>query len=255
MSAEPSLDGRLESRRSLVGGYSIHARIAAGPDDRPGIVMAHGFVVSSTHLVPLAERLAGSFRIYAPDLPGFGRSEKPRDVLTVQQLSDTLAEWTRAMSVGRAVLLGNSFGCQLAVLLATRHPDLFERLILIGPSVPPGDRTVLEQLGRFLLDATRELPPKGFFEDIYAAGLRRAWQTARYALADRMEDRLERIPLPTLVIRGSRDPICPQAWADEIVRRLPQGRLVVIPRKAHTVVNSAVEECATAICEFLNEGC
>lgn len=51
-----------------------------------------------------------------------------------------------------------------------------------------------------------------------------------------MEDLLPQINVPVLVVRGGSDPICRHGWAEEVARRLPQGRLVVIPGVHHTLV-------------------
>ena len=65
--------------------------------------------------------------------------------------------------------------------------------------------------------------------DYRRAGLRRAWTTFRHALAHPVGDRLPLVQAPTLVVRGSRDPIVPQRWAEEAAGLLPRGRLAVIP--------------------------
>ena len=60
--------------------------------------------------------------------------------------------------------------------------------------------------------------------------------------------------MPTLVVRGSRDQIVPQRWAEEAARLLPMGRLVVIPGAAHTANYSAPMELAHVTRAFLSEG-
>src|SRR5699024_8982229 len=72
--------------------------------------------------------------------------------------------------------------------------------------------------------------------DYRTAGLRRVLKTFHYSLVHSVEDRLEKIDIPVLVVRGSRDPICRHSWAEEVAQRLPQGRLVVIPGIHHTLV-------------------
>src|SRR5438067_13787370 len=61
---------------SVVGGLRTHARVAGSPSaaDGRGVVLVHGAVVSSRYMVPLARQLARDFRVWAPDLPGFGLS-------------------------------------------------------------------------------------------------------------------------------------------------------------------------------------
>jgi 2-hydroxy-6-oxonona-2,4-dienedioate hydrolase len=219
------------------------------------VVLVHGLVVSSRYMVPTAEQLAPHCRVFAPDLPGFGRSEKPRRVLDVAGLSDALSAWMGEVGLERAALVGNSFGCQIIADLAVRHPGRVERAVLQGPTMDPLGRSVPRQVGRFLLDAPREplslLPIE--LLDYLSAGTRRAWRTFRYALEDRIEEKLPNMRVPTLVVRGSRDPIVPQRWAEEATRSLPMGRLVVIQGSAHTVNYSSPLELARVVLPFLSE--
>ncbi len=87
----------------------------------PPIVLVHGIAVSSRYMVPVAEELAPFASVHAPDLPGFGRSAKPRRTLTVPELARALLAWLDAAGLERPLLLGNSLGCQVVVDLAARE--------------------------------------------------------------------------------------------------------------------------------------
>ena len=90
--------------------------------------------------------------------------------------------------------------------------------------------------------------------DCLAAGTHRGWHTLRYALEDRIEENLPRLQVPTLVVRSSRDPICPQRWAEEMVQILPKSRLVILPGAAHAANFGAPAELVGVIREFLEKG-
>jgi 2-hydroxy-6-oxonona-2,4-dienedioate hydrolase len=241
-----------------VGGLRVHARASGGPAPRvsTAVVLVHGLVVSSRYMVPTAEQLARYRRVFAPDLPGFGRSERPLQALDVAGLADALSAWMGEVGLERAALVGNSMGCQVIVDLAVRHPDRVERAVLQGPTMDPLGRSVPRQVGRFLLDVPREpislLPIE--LLDYLSVGTRRAWRTFRYALKDRIEEKLPNMRVPTLVVRGSRDPIVPQRWTQEMTALLPMGRLSVIPGAAHAANYGWAAEFARVIQEFLDEG-
>ena len=112
------------------------------PSHRPPVVLVHGYGMSSRYMVPLALELAPDFRVYAPDLPGFGRSSKPRKVLDMVELADALAGWMARIGLRRAVMIGNSMGCQVLVEFAVRHEDWVDRLVLQGLTPDPAARTV-----------------------------------------------------------------------------------------------------------------
>jgi len=219
------------------------------------VVLVHGLVVSSRYMIPTAERLAPDYRVFVPDLPGFGRSEGPRRVLDVAGLSDALSAWMGAVGLEHAALVGNSLGCQVIAEMAVRHPGRVGRAVLQGPTMDPKGRSVFRQAGRFLLDVPREPPSLVPIEllDLLSAGARRAWRTLRYALEDRIEEKLPYVRVPTLVVRGSRDPIATQRWAKEATRLLPMGRLCVIPGAAHAANYGWDADFAHIVREFLDD--
>ena len=187
--------GELRSIWTDAGGWRMHARASTDPvpADAPAVVLVHGLGLSGRYMVPVARHLARHYRVFAPDLPGFGDSEKPRRALDVPELGDALAAWIRATGLGRAVPLGNSFG--------------WRRLLI----------------------------------------------TFRHQIRDRIEDKLPEIGAPVLVVRGSLDPICDEAWAEEVAQHLPRGRLVLIPGVAHTLCYTAPIELADVCRPFLDE--
>jgi pimeloyl-ACP methyl ester carboxylesterase len=171
----------------------------------------------------------------------------------VPGLADALAAWVRAAGPERATFVANSLGCQVVVDLALRYPELVERAVLIGSTVDPAARSVLAQVGRGLLDLLGErltlLPVLVW--DYLRAGPVRCWQTLRFGVEDPLEDKLRRVPVPVLVLRGSRDPISPQSWGERMARLLPHGRLQVIPGAPHAANHSAPDAVAQAVRSFI----
>jgi 2-hydroxy-6-oxonona-2,4-dienedioate hydrolase len=248
-------EGDVRSLWLNVNGRRLHTRVAGErlPDPAPHLVFVHGLNVSSRYWVPLG-RVAGRWaRVFAPDLPGFGWSPKPWRVLSLTELTDTLAGWLRAAQLTRPTLVGNSFGCQIIVDLAVRHPDLLAGAVLNGPTVDPQSRTCGRQFVRWLGDAAHEAPGQlgVLAADYLQSGLRRLVGTLREAMTDHVEGKLMHVAVPTLVVRGARDPIVPQRWAEELTRMLPRGHLVVIPGSGHTTNYTAPLEMSRVMREFL----
>ena len=217
----------------------------------------HGLVISSLYMIPTAVRLAPFFPVFAPDLPGFGRSEKPAHVLTISELADALAEWLDALGLERVVLVGNSLGCHIIADLMFRYRTSIPATVLAGPTMDPHARTAPQQIGRWLLDWTRERPSlaAAHAKDYYRAGLRRAWKTFRYALQDRIEEKLPYLRVPTLVVRGSKDRIVPQQWASEAAELLPHGCLHVIKGGPHVVNYTSADAFTSIVRNFVQEVC
>lgn len=249
---------RMRSMWTSVNGCRIHARTGAEPvsPDAPVVILVHGMVVASRYLEPTAERLAAFCRVHAPDLPGYGKSEKPPGTLHLSGLADALADWMKAVGIERAAMLGNSYGCQVIAEFALRHQNLLERAVLQGPTTDPSIRTIPRQIRAWLVNGRREPGSMTgiMLADYWAAGIVRAIRTLMDAMHDRIEDKLPHIHVPILVVRGSEDVLVTQEWVERIVGLLPNGRLVVIPGAMHTINYFNPHELARAVRPFLLEG-
>ncbi len=248
--------GRLQSQYTIVDGLSMHARVSVEelPKDAPVVILVHGVVVSSRYMIPTAELLAPYYRVYAPDMPGYGESDKPQHVLELPELADTLARWMDAVGIEQATMLGNSFGCQIIVEFALRHGDRIERAILQGPTIDRHARNLPQQFWRFMVNAPLEDPSQTPIQvyDYWLAGLPRVARTIQISLSDRIEEKLPYVRVPTLVVRGKEDPVVSQQWAEEVVNLLPDARLVVIPGGGHTLNYSAPLEVSRVTRGFIN---
>ncbi|CAD6563050.1 alpha/beta fold hydrolase [Paraburkholderia sabiae] len=237
--------------------HRVHAGPAIAQQNLP-VVLVHGLVISSRYMEPLASALGRQFRVLAPDLPGFGESrfiggDKAR-TLTLAQLADALHDWLAALGIDRAAFVGNSFGCEILALLACRHPEVVDRLVLQGPTTDPAARTLVAQAWRDLVNGRRERarsPAATGRIDYAKAGLGRAFATMQILIRDRIEERLPHVMAPTLVVGGTRDPVAPPEWAARVARLLPHGSLAMIDRGTHTLNYVYPYTFAQAIAPFL----
>jgi 2-hydroxy-6-oxonona-2,4-dienedioate hydrolase len=245
------IKGKIYSIRTPVAAHEIHSyasRRGGGVKKIP-VVLVHGLCISNRYMLPAIEELGKYCDVYAPDLPGSGKSRKPPKALGIEQLSNVLAEWMKANNIERAVLVGHSFGCQVVADFALRHPQMLERAVLAAPTLNRRERTFLRQLLRFLQDAFYEP-----FSLMYIAifdylnfGFFRAIATIRFAFADRIEEKLPRIKAPALVIRGEYDTVVPPDWSQEVTGLLPDGKLVTILEETHGVNFNSPRQFAKAI--------
>ncbi|MFB8272902.1 alpha/beta fold hydrolase [Streptomyces sp. NPDC055955] len=143
---------------AVVSGRPMVAWRLAGR--RPPVVCLHGAGVSSREFRPFLEVLARRHDAWSVDLPGYGASGSPLRPLGLRALTDALAEWLTAVGLDRAVLLGGSFGCQVAVDAAVRHPERITGLVLVGPSVDPAARSFMRQLVRWMPEAPPVTPTR-----------------------------------------------------------------------------------------------
>jgi pimeloyl-ACP methyl ester carboxylesterase len=243
--APDSVDG-FASRRYRAGGVDLHVR--ERPGRSPAYLLLHGLAVSHRYLMPTARCLPEG-RVLVPDLPGFGLSGKPNRTYGVEDHSRVVATWLDALAErGGLCVIANSFGCQVAVDLALRRPDLVAALVLVGPTPDPAARSMAGQALRWAYDLVfediRQAPI--LTADVLDAGVRRMIGTLRLSVRDPIDQKLPSVGVPTLFVRGSRDRIVSARWLADAAARTPVARTLTIPRAAHNAVTTAGAEVARA---------
>jgi pimeloyl-ACP methyl ester carboxylesterase len=251
---------RFDSTRGLafrVGGWQLFAHCSAGPRSvsTPIVVLVHGLEDSSDSMLGVARALAPDHRVYALDLPGFGRSEGPPEGLDVPGLADALAAWLEAMRLVDVTLAGTSTGCQVVARMAARYPARVARVILESPTLDPRARNSGRLFAAWLSNLRHAPLREGgrALRILSVNGPWRVWQSVRRVLADRIEDSLPLIAVPALVIHGALDAIAPRRWAAEVAQRLPVGRLQTVAGVSHGVSLLAPRACAAAVYRFVRD--
>lgn len=245
----------LESCWIGAAGFVFHALVStrASLPHSGAVVLVHGLGMSSRYMVPLAEELMGSFRVYALDLPGFGLSSKPSHALTVPELADALADYVRAVGIERAAFIGNSLGCEVLIEFALRYPEYIERLILQGPTPDPKDRSAIQKVAFFAVTCIFERWSLGWIAltDYLRCGVPRYLATFRDMTNHLIEPKLPLVQAPSLVVWGTRDYIVPRRSVERYARLLPKGRLAVVPGAAHGMNYSNPKLFRDAVLPFL----
>nr|BFF11592.1 hypothetical protein GCM10025699_28950 [Microbacterium flavescens] len=103
------------------------------PADARVMTHVHGFGLSGRYLLPTAERLADEFHTFVPDLPGFGRSGKRRDMLDIPDLAHAAADFLDDRGVEKSTLVGNSMGRPVIIEFAHHYPGRIDRAVLVSP--------------------------------------------------------------------------------------------------------------------------
>lgn len=204
----------------------------------PSFILLHGIGMGRHYWGTLTDSLGAHGRVYALDLPGFGDAPEPENPLTMAQAGDLIAELVRRERIERPVLVGHSMGSQVAVEAAARHPDLFDSVVLISPTVNPEERRARTQALRLVQDlwgAQSRVLGIGLVYYL-KAGPRWYFKTLRSMMRHEVEKTLPQVRATTLVIRGSDDRLCPRDWVDRILASIPRSRLVEVPGTGHEVM-------------------
>lgn len=128
------MTGRAREIRVRGAGVDLHA-VAAGPASGQLVVLLHGFPETGatwrTHMGPLAD---AGFRVVAPDMRGYGRSDAPRgvDAYPLDRLVEDVIALADGLGAGRMVLVGHDWGGIVAWHLAATRPERVRRLVTIN---------------------------------------------------------------------------------------------------------------------------
>ena len=220
----------------------------------PAVVLVHGHVVSSRYMVPLGEALAPHCRVFAPDLPGSGRSAKPRRALDISELADALGVFIAENVSEAPVLIGNSMGCQIICDLVARK-GMASRVVLQSPTMDADARKLHVQLGRFFRSAIHENRLFSlatiYLSDLWYAGPLRSWYTLQFMMRDTVERKAAAVHVPALIVRGDLDFIVPDSWARRLATIMPDAQVLTLPGVAHGLHYSDAKLFADAILPFV----
>jgi pimeloyl-ACP methyl ester carboxylesterase len=237
--------------RRDVTGKGVRLRVAECGQGEP-VILLHGLFFDCTTWNPVSTDLCRDFRVIAPDLPGFGESEKPprhRFKYNIATFAEAIADVYGALELGRASLVGHGLGGAVALTLAASHPELVSRLVLVDSlchqapidmrqriaRIPFLGGLVFKQLvGRnafrtLLTDSlvpSRSRIPAGRIDAYYEAfntpAARGSALEALRGTADTnsLTANTRRIQAPTLVVWGRHDDVYPAGYGRRLAREI-----------------------------------
>lgn len=256
--------------------------LEAGEGNGPPLVLLHDFMTSHLEFDDVIDDLAQRFHVIAPDLPGFGESEKPspaRYAYGIETFSEATADLVAAFGLGRASVIGHSMGGAVALTLAADHHELVQRLVLVDalcypfplslkarlPLIPILGSILFKQLyGRGLFRAYfrddvfshgAELPLEridAFYDLFNAPSARESAYAVLCAVLDTraVVARVTRVRTPTLVVWGREDRIFPFTSGQRLVREV-HGAQLEIMGTGHSPHEERPEDFVALVTQFL----
>jgi pimeloyl-ACP methyl ester carboxylesterase len=250
----------ISDSRAQVAGVEIFFRHAPSPEGRPPVLYVHGNPTNSDDWLPFLERTGG----IAPDLPGFGRSDKPAHFdYSIEGYSAALEQLLAQLEVERYSLVVHDWG-GAALGMAQRAPERVERLVIMNclPLLPgyrwhrlariwrtpllgelfmgSSTRWGLKQLSREGTAAPGPAPDE-FIDRVWKHfdhGTQRAilklYRSAPVSVLERAGDHLGELRCPALVVWGQDDPYIPAVFASRFADALGgDTRVELLPGVRH----------------------
>lgn len=263
-----------------LGGAQTYYAVAG---EGPPLVLVHGLGGSSIFWQRNVGPLARHFKVFTLDIPGFGRSEKPRFEYGLTNGIGVLSDFIDAMGLERASLVGNSMGGLLCLALALRLPHKAERLVLVDAaglgkevtlpirlaSVPILGELFLGKSRGFIRNEMRNLfydpsyLTEELVDDVYES---RRSPGARYAFlatlrngvsflgirdAVILQNELHQLTTPTLIVWGAQDRLFPLAHAYAAHDHIRGSTLQVFDECGHCPHIEKADQFNELISDFL----
>lgn len=256
MSASPEI-----GRTITAAGIETNVHVIGDPTSQPTVLLIHGSgpgVTAFSNWRLTMPELAGEYCVVAPDIVGFGYTDRPTD------FAYDMPAWTAhllgvmdALGIERAHVIGNSFGGSLAMSLAIHHADRLDRLVLMGsvgvpmrisegldrvwgyqPSVQAMrdmldlfayDRSLVgDDLAQIRYEASIRPGVQESFAAMFPAPRQRSLDAMSHAISD-----IASIAHPTLIVHGRDDKVIPLASSYALLDLIPRSELHVFGQCGH----------------------
>lgn len=240
--------------RILINGYYLNY-ILSGPEGAPVVTLSHSIATSINMWRPQLSALECRYQLLRLDTRGHGNSDAPDGPYSMESLADDTFHLLQALGIQRTHFIGLSLGGMIGQILAFKHPDLCESLVLCNTISEVRDeaktiwreRAALAELKGMvsLVDSTLD---RWFTNSIHRTDPGQVDTVRQMILRTpvdgfsgcchaiqrfNMTDKLSSIEVPALVIAGREDCAAPMAAAELICEQLPNARLQVIDEAAH----------------------
>jgi len=253
----------------LVEAAGIQVQLRKGGRGEPLLVLPSELGVPGW--LSFHDQLAGHFTVYAPSLPGFGRSTRPDWIVTVRDLAAWVTWFVRDMKLSQPLnVIGFSMGGWIAAEIATFNDSIFKKMVLVGPA---GLKPEQGETWDYFVNSGKEAFERAFHDQgqspEYAQYYGREWtpeeeeqveinreMAARllwkpYMKSHTLAALLRGVDTPTLLVWGRDDGIIPLNALQLYQRAIKGAQLRVLDKCGHMPEMERPEEFVKAVLDFL----
>lgn len=233
------------------------------------MLMLHGWGSKSELFNDMIERCAKRYKVLAPDMPGFGGTDEPKEPWDVGRYADFILEFLKPYEPKKVILLGHSFGGRVIFKLSERElPFEIEKIVLIDSAGIKPKKSLKQKVSLMMYKTGRRVmslkPLKNLFPDA-VENMRKKRGSADYNAAspimratlvntvnEDLRHTLPQIKAPTLLIWGTSDTATPLSDAELMEKLIPDAGLVKVEGAGHYSFLQAPEFVGRVLESFLN---
>ena len=262
----------MEEKFVKVGANKIRYLEEGGSDGN--VVLIHGLGASAERWEHVFPHLSKKYHVIAPDLIGFGYSDKPSVDYTSEFFSKFLFDFLDALGINKTSLVGSSFGGQIVAECAATQNKMIEKIVLVSPSGVMKQST--STLDAYMMAALYPTPDAattafqmmagphkkidsriidGFIQRMTLPNAKLAFMSTVLGLRNSvlLPERLSRIIVPTLLIWGKHDSLIPIKYSTEFLSAIRNSQFVQMDDCGHTPYAEEPEKFAQIVLKFLNQ--
>jgi pimeloyl-ACP methyl ester carboxylesterase len=256
----------IQGKTIKVNGLDVHYYTAGQGEP---LVVIHGGGGDARSWISNIEELSEKYTVYAPDLPGYGGSQRLAGDYYIPELSDFIGSFASSLGLEKFNLVGHSMGGGVALDYALKSPQKIKKLVLVsslclGREIAFWVRllsihALLRSLGTLTISILRgikwmaeRLNPAEFIMPLSPASMTVGGNITTFRQQSLvLKDRLAEVAVPTLVVWGARDPIVPVKHAYQAAEAIPDCQVKVFEKRGHNVHRDALAEFSSTVTGFL----
>lgn len=258
------MPNRILSKKTTIGGLEVRYLVAGRGEP---LVIVHGGGAGARSWLKTISQLVEQYRIYVPDLPGFGESQSPPENSDMPAYVRFVEDFVDSLGLESFYLMGHSFGSGIAMYFALKSPYRVKKLVLVSSvylGIAPWIRILsspvlyrlLAKPARTLIDAMkwviRYYSPFEFADPLPQAKLDLAkFMSAMKDQVTGLLDNFSRLLMPTLLVCGRWDMIVPVSRAYSVAQLVPNCQLKVFEDGGHDLYSRKSKEFSQLLKEFL----
>jgi pimeloyl-ACP methyl ester carboxylesterase len=257
----------LQTKFAEVWGHKIRY-LEEGSSEKT-IILIHGLGGSSERWLKVIPRLSAKYRVIAPDMIGFGYSDKPSEDYTVEFFSKFLSAFINNIGPKSTILIGTSLGGQIAAHYASTSKTI-EKMVLVAPSgimkspTPAIDAYMMAALypnHTSAREAFAMMSSSGAVDEFTVSDFVKRMSTPNAKLAfissvlgiknSNIEESLRKIMVPTLLVWGKQDRVIPIKHAGQFVSSIKDCTFLELDGCGHLPHVESPDRFSESVLEFL----
>ena len=190
-----------------------------------------------------SDKLKVTSLCYAIDLPGFGKSQIPKQEMRVGDYAEVVKEFIKKLELKNVCLVGHSFGGRVGIKLAAKYPQTISKLVLVdaaGFAMDQNKKTQMNSAAKIVKPFFKPAFMQSFRKKIYKAigsedyvATPELQKTFVNITSEDLSEDMKNIKCPTLIITGAGDLDTPVEFGKRMNSLIQDSKFVILPKAGH----------------------